>query len=256
MRDERRKFKELQDLTDAVLAGRGDAVARIEMLMDGVTRLLDGEVGGFNHVDIGAPSAFVLLRPKVVANPSEPLLRTLDIHPLVIHYRQHPEDTGPTRLSDHVPGRVTDHPIYAELLGHMKTPNMITIPLPWKGTFTEASAYAVTRSGRDFRARDLEFAHTIQFALQLVHRTDCSRDAVVRLHLLPDAEREVIELVGRGLKPEEIANLRHTSPKTVRKQIAKAYAKLGIHDRAAVRELLAYGPTVPHPADRLKEVFG
>jgi DNA-binding CsgD family transcriptional regulator len=254
MRKLDRKHHQIGDLIDGFLSTRG-AVARIELLMDGIAQLLDAEVAGFNHLDLLQRQAFVHLRPKVVPDPSAPVLHTLDVHPVVRHYRDHPREVGPCRLSDLIPGRVEDHVIYPELLRPMGTPHMITVPLPWKGSLTTGSAYAVTRSGSDFTDEHLSFACVIQQFLRLLHDGENTEAASQRLSLLTEAEREVADLIGRGLTADEAARRRGCSVLTLRRQRANVYAKLGIHDRATLSRLLGHHTTVPHPADRLKELF-
>lgn len=50
---------------------------------------------------------------------------------------------------------------------------------------------------------------------------------------LTEREKEVLELVGRGLSNPQIASGLWISPKTVKRHLEKIYLKLGVHDRTA-----------------------
>jgi DNA-binding NarL/FixJ family response regulator len=49
---------------------------------------------------------------------------------------------------------------------------------------------------------------------------------------LSPSEAEVVALLGRGLKNQEIADVRHVTLGTVRTQLKSIYRKLGVNDRA------------------------
>jgi DNA-binding NarL/FixJ family response regulator len=51
-------------------------------------------------------------------------------------------------------------------------------------------------------------------------------------------ELEVATLASRGLTAGEIAGQLHISERTVESHLADAYAKLAIHSRAALRQLI------------------
>jgi DNA-binding CsgD family transcriptional regulator len=224
-------------------------------MIDGVRDLLDAEVGGFNDVDLLEHRATVLMRPPVVPDPSARVQRTLDIHPIIVRYRTHPEDRYPKRLSDHVYGRWADHAVYKEVFEPMGTPHQIVIPLPWKEFLSHGSGYAVTRGGSDFRDDHLQFSCFIQIVIRLLHAGEAALTAVGRLELLTESEREVIELIARGITTPTIAVRRNVSVATVRRQRSDAYAKLGVHDQATIARLLGYGALVPRPADRIREIY-
>jgi DNA-binding NarL/FixJ family response regulator len=60
-----------------------------------------------------------------------------------------------------------------------------------------------------------------------------------RLHVLTEREREVLELVGRGLSNDEIAEQLFMSPLTSKTHVSRILSKLGARDRAQL-VVLAY----------------
>jgi DNA-binding NarL/FixJ family response regulator len=59
----------------------------------------------------------------------------------------------------------------------------------------------------------------------------------VKISLLSDREREVVELIGMGLKNKQIADCLSISEVTVRHHLTSVYSKLGVSDRL---ELIIY----------------
>jgi DNA-binding NarL/FixJ family response regulator len=53
-----------------------------------------------------------------------------------------------------------------------------------------------------------------------------------RYHLTP-REREIMELIARGLTNKAIAQQLYLAPKTVQNHINRLFAKLGVHNRAS-----------------------
>jgi RNA polymerase sigma factor (sigma-70 family) len=66
-------------------------------------------------------------------------------------------------------------------------------------------------------------------------------DADPELATLTDREREIAELAARGMTNREVAERLHLSVRTVHTHLQRAYAKLGVHDRERLAELLAAG---------------
>jgi DNA-binding CsgD family transcriptional regulator len=89
-----------------------------------------------------------------------------------------------------------------------------------RGTSNDAGSVVTwTRDGQTFALLDLpaDRSPADYFAEQLG---------------LSPAEREVVRLAVVGLKNADIAARRSASPRTVRNQLAAAYAKLGVGSRA------------------------
>ena len=70
-------------------------------------------------------------------------------------------------------------------------------------------------------------------------RADVADFAVIANHVeaLTQREHQVAGLAARGLSASEIAQHLHISERTVESHLANAYAKLGIHSRAALRKI-------------------
>jgi DNA-binding CsgD family transcriptional regulator len=72
------------------------------------------------------------------------------------------------------------------------------------------------------------------FALLELPADRSARDYFAAALGLSRAEGEVVRLALRGLRNAAIAEARGASPRTVRNQLASAYAKLGVGSRAAL----------------------
>lgn len=235
------------------------AMSRLELLVDGFTAVLDGEIGGFNHVDVGAGRAMVLMRPQVVLDPTGALQDAFREHPVVRHYNRS-GSMAPCVLSSCRMGRWrrwVDHPTYSALFRPMGTPHEIVIPLgPIGGR--RGSAYAVTRNGTDFGTHELSIGHACQELLRILHDHDRTLAAVGRTALLTVAERSVLELYSMRLTEAQIAAHRGTSRETVHTQINTGCAKLEIFGRYRPRTLarvFGHLPAMPTPTDRLARLL-
>lgn len=124
--------RSLLDLLDSVVHAPS-APARLVLLIDGVTGVLEGEVGGFNYVDAVEGRAVVVMRPQVVPDPVGDLQHEYRQHPIVIHYQQ-TQAAEPQMLTACSMGRWArwrDHPTYSALFKPMGTPFEIVIPVQW-----------------------------------------------------------------------------------------------------------------------------
>jgi DNA-binding NarL/FixJ family response regulator len=73
---------------------------------------------------------------------------------------------------------------------------------------------------------------TRRLIAQFTTRRAADRVAAERLAVLTDREREVVALVGQGLRNDEIGAALYLSPATARTHVSHAMAKLGARDRA------------------------
>ncbi|UQU66956.1 response regulator transcription factor [Couchioplanes caeruleus] len=73
---------------------------------------------------------------------------------------------------------------------------------------------------------------TRRLIAQFTARRTTDRAAAHRLAVLTDREREVVALVGQGLRNDEIGAALFLSPATARTHVSRAMVKLGARDRA------------------------
>lgn len=241
----------------AAAAAADSSRARLEVLIDGISAVLDGEVGGFNHIDVHQRRAMVVMRPEVVVGPTEALQAGYREHPVIHQYRRTLSST-PVVLSSCPMGRWRrwqDHPAYSMLFRPMGTPHEIVIPAPDAAPHAlRGAGYAVTRSGRDFGGRELAVATAVQRLLWVLHRTDPIPIAVARTELLTATERIVLQLYGMRLTEGQIAEHRGCSPATVHTLLRTGCAKLELTGRGRHHQLaqvFGYCPPTLLPADRL-----
>jgi DNA-binding CsgD family transcriptional regulator len=203
--------------------------------------LLHAEVSAFTCVDLRNRRVEVVITPEVPEywQAVERASDTLVDNPLPAYWSSSPAPS-PSRVSDHLSRRAWfATATYAEVLRPMGTPHMLGVPM------LEASAggpsCAVSRSGKDFSARDLHVATALQAALVVAHRhvADARRGArapVQRSHGVGAAgltprEVEVLALLSDGSTAHAIGRRLHISPGTVRKHLEHLYRKLGVQDR-------------------------
>lgn len=73
---------------------------------------------------------------------------------------------------------------------------------------------------------------TRRLIAEFTARRTAGRTGEQRLAVLTDREREVVALVGQGLRNDEIGAALHLSPATARTHVSRAMLKLGARDRA------------------------
>lgn len=237
------------------------ATGRLELLIDGFAALLEGEVGGFNYVDVIQRRALVVMRPRVVADPVGDLQAAYGEHPVVMHYRRNRSST-PVLLSSCALGRWRrwkDHPTYEALFRPMGTPHEIVIPVPSSRISPlSGESYAITRSGSDFGDRELSIALAAQELLRVLHDVDMALSSAGRLDLLTTSERNVLQLYSMGLTEAQIAAHRGSARATVHTQIRIGCAKLELSGRDRHRKLaqvFGYAPPSRLPVDRLARIL-
>ena len=70
--------------------------------------------------------------------------------------------------------------------------------------------------------------------IERLARTDLAPEAAERLDGLTPREREVLELVGRGMSNQEVGARLHLSPATARTHVHRLLTKLGVRDQREV----------------------
>jgi DNA-binding CsgD family transcriptional regulator len=153
-------------------------------------------------------------------------------HPLVRVYRA-TQASSPLRLSD-----VDDSSRRSAGGFWPDLPHVLAFPV---ALTTEAMCgMAFMRSGRDFRARDIELVRQTQPVLSGIlalrgHRAEPVGPAFDLDLDIPLTARElaVLNLMADGLITAAIARQLGISPRTVGKHIENIYCKLGTHDRVS-----------------------
>ncbi|HEX8496135.1 MAG TPA: LuxR C-terminal-related transcriptional regulator [Actinomycetales bacterium] len=211
-----------------------DAVT--ECVLHHLPQLMGGDVFALNQfhlqrhrVDIRHTSE----RSDVVTALAR-LAATMDDHPLVQHYAAPGASPLPRRVSDVASRRSwLGCSAYNEVLRPMGTPHLLAIPVAARDDVLEG--YAVTRSGRDFSARDVEVARALQVALVASRRATVrpTRDAPT----LTPRELEVLTLLSTGCSATAIGHRLGISALTVRKHLENTYRKLGTSDRLTAVDL-------------------
>lgn len=207
------------------LAAQQTRADRVQVAAQRLLELLDGEVCGYNRIDLRAGHADVDFYPSVVPLASVGPEAMQD-HPLIHHFM------GTT---DRLPRRVSEvasrqqwlgSNAYGQVLAPLGTSNVLAIPVRFSATAAEA--YAVARGGRDFSDRDCSVAAAIQIALVAVHPP---QEPAQTLPTLTRREHEVLVLLSQGCSAQTISHRLLISPRTVRKHLEHVYAKLGAQDR-------------------------
>ncbi len=106
----------------------------------------------------------------------------------------------------------------------------------------------------DMDAADLSLLLTMMTPLLHIALFNATQDEQVAQHSAIDLtaiEQELLVWLAAGRSNHEMATLRERSPATIRNQLAKLYAKLGVSSRAeAVAMMLSEAMDVPEPAPR------
>ena len=195
--------------------------------------LIDGDVVGWNLVDLGAERVEVACFPEDVLDEktvTDGLRETVGDNPMVASYLRIRADVLPRRLSDVCTHReLISTRTYAELLRPAAAHHQLTI-LTGRMSPTSARCWAINRSGSDFADREIEVAGHLQPLLWVLDHTrglspgqergEDSQDVAARLHLTC-RELEILRYVSAGLTAEAIGHLLRISGRTVRKHLAE-----------------------------------
>jgi len=160
-------------------------------------------------------------------------------HPVVQSYFRDPRDLVPRRISDvSTDSEWGGSRALALLSPHMGRFELSVVMSLEPGP--AGSTWTLNRSGHDFTDDEVDLAYRIQPVLVALDRLYRPRHPTfgglesTSARPVPDLtsrELDVLGLVALGLKANAIGRLRRISPRTVRKHLENAYAKLGTHDR-------------------------
>lgn len=207
-----------------------------DVVMTRLPLLIPGELVVLNRV-VSDDEATVQ-HPTTDAPGSDASARLTDVlaeHPVVAHYLS-TRDPRPCRVSDLVSQQQWRSSRAFSLLARPHgVDHVLTIPVSMGAT--GGLAYTISRSGRDFSARDRDVAGLLQPALTALHHRRPGAAAgggaggSTGRDVLTVREHEVLELLAEGRTAQRIATDLHLSPRTVRKHLEHVYTKLGVGDR-------------------------
>jgi DNA-binding CsgD family transcriptional regulator len=182
------------------------------------------------------------------------IVRMLERHPQIVSYRTRPDDIAPRRLSDLISQRQWQaHPVYRAIGAAVGNRYQLTVLVrPGSATF---DGWVFNRTTRDFSDAELgrlRWAQAGLVSLNTQIRLDSPTDhaattAAARIGIT-SRERQVLELLSRGLTAQAIAHVLLISERTVRKHLERTYRKLGCRDRLqAVQLATSVGVLDPPP---------
>ena len=120
-------------------------------------------------------------------------------------------------------------PFFAEIIAPQGISSQLVAPILFRGR--PLASLHLCRHGHSRRYADKELAllRALSPLLGLAHAA--FMDGAPALEPLTPRERDVAQLVARGLSNREIGSLLGSSPNTVRNQLHQIYAKLGVAGR-------------------------
>jgi hypothetical protein len=144
------------------LGGLPDRAAYLSAAAECLLSALDGDVAGWNNLDVEARSVELWFDPPDAGISVDLLASVIDVHPLVRRYMENPADLSPQRISDCLPERDwRSHRVYSELFVPMQARHQLAIVVgAWRPS--GGRGWAVNRSGRDFGHAQVEVAHALQ----------------------------------------------------------------------------------------------
>ena len=245
----------MADTTERVLAaGPG---AQQSVLAHAVGHLVDSDTfarmqplplgGDYSALQNGTDPVPDLLRTDIV--------RVLERHPQVVSYRTRPGDHAPRRLSDLISQRQWQaHPVYRTIGAAVGNRYQLTALV--RPGATSFDGWVFNRTTRDFSDAELGRLGRLQTGLvsldtqiRLASRTGYAATAAAAGIGITVRERQVLELLSRGLTARAIAHALLISERTVRKHLERTYRKLGCRDRLqAVQLATSVGVLDPPPA--------
>jgi hypothetical protein len=212
-----------------------------QAIMEGLQRLLGGNLVGWNEVDTQAGTARVVHWPAEpqIADLSRRVSATIAEHPTARYYLQ-TTDRTPTKISDHVPTLRAwrAHPVYDTVFRAIGACHQLTIPVLAHSHPRMAGGYAVNREkGADFREEDRARAAILQAVLVSQHsRLLGSRrlvDDSTPVCLLTRRQLKVLWHVGNGMTQAQLSEHFHVSSTVVKRELASCNQALGSTNAAS-----------------------
>jgi DNA-binding CsgD family transcriptional regulator len=248
-------------IVDAIsyeLDSLSDRQEYLEAASELLSRILPGEMLGWNSVDLDTRVVEVVSFPRGCWDDrtvGQELEAVMDDHPTARRFLDHPLDTAPHRLSDLVSRRELRRTrAYSELLAPLGAEEQLSILTSRPGP-RGARCWTTNRKGSDFSDAELDLAKAMQPILATLDRVTSAKqqrylEEATEPHRLTPREIEVLQQVANGLTAGATARLLRISPRTVRKHLENAYAKLGCHDRLLAARRAEELGIVPRPDHR------
>lgn len=132
---------------------------------------------------------------------------------------------------------------YRELMTRSAQISMACVGLAWRGAplaFLELARYG----GRQFGEAELSLLRSVKPSLEVALMANIASSEPRIPEKLTPREREIAQLVCRGLSNREIGGALGSSPHTVRNQTGQIYRKAGVDNRVELTALLSAGPSL------------
>lgn len=231
----------------ASLNNLGDRDSYLEAASQLLLKLFPSDHAAWTSLDAGAGTAEAVTYPHYSgADVTKMLLEMYGEHPIAVSFQADSVNGvwRPRRLSD----VISDLELYKtrafreglSLLDVRRQLALLTVG----NRLDSFHCWTLNRWNHDFNNNDVELARHLQPMLQLLDSAyagnphDASEVAVAEACSLTAREREIMRLLGQGLKVSAIGHLLGCSPRTVAKHLEHAYAKLGSNNRVeALRRL-------------------
>jgi DNA-binding CsgD family transcriptional regulator len=216
-------------------------------IVDQLRALLGCEWGSYCELDRRAERVLALVEAPVPEGElsDETFWRIVGEHPLCRALARGRFDA--LKLSDfHTRRELRRTALYADWFRPAGIEYELEVAIPSRLEHTKTFLFDDAR--HDFGERERALLNLLQPHLVQLDRTAALRRQVEatpvdrdagRLGGLTAREREVLTLVGDGLRNAEIAEALWVSPATVRKHLENIYDKLGVHTRTAAAAHLA-----------------
>jgi DNA-binding CsgD family transcriptional regulator len=231
----------------ANLSNLSDREAYLDAASQLLLKLFPSDHAAWNSLDVGAGTAEVVTYPHDSrADVPKMMLEMYGEHPVISSLRPGTADGGlcSLRLSDFI----SDLELYRSRAFRdglsLLTVNRQLMLFTADSRLDFFHCWSMNRWNHDFSDNEVELARHLQPILQLLESAyagtprKATEIATAEAYSLTPREREVMRLLGQGLKVTAIGHLLGCSPRTVAKHLEHTYPKLGSNNRIdALRRL-------------------
>lgn len=199
-------------------------------------RLVDSEITTLSICDLRRGTRRVISNPDEAIAPQEQreFDRLIHQHPLVRFHAGNP-GAGAWRISDSLPmSAFRETAIYNDYYRRIGIDYVLAVPIIANPQLV--MSFVLNRKRRDFSDRECELLNRMQPALANLYRfaagAACATPATAAVALTP-REKDALRWVSAGKSDAQIAEILHTSVRTVQKHLQNAFVKLGVENRTA-----------------------